>query len=195
MKSGPGKWAAAGSTSDRSAVRDWSPIIAVQGDSVIDRVHHGGPWQAVYAYAREDALWWEHQLGIPMDHGRFGENLTTEGLEITNAVIGERWRIGSATLEVTVPRIPCRTFAGFWARPGLIKDFTAARRPGAYLRIVEEGQVAAEDAIEVVNRPARAATIAQAFACRTGDREHLELHRGTAGLAPAWRDWLATIGS
>ena len=166
---------------------------AVQGDSVINRVHHGGQWQAVYAYAREDALWWERELGIAIGNGRFGENLTTAGLDITNALIGERWRIGSATLQVTVPRIPCRTFAGFWERPGLIKTFTAARRPGAYLRIVDEGRVGAGDSIEVIERPARAASIAQAFACKTGDRQDLDLLRGTAELAPQWRDWLAAI--
>lgn len=168
---------------------------AVQGDSVINRVYHGGPWQAVYAYAREDARWWEQELGISIGNGRFGENLTTEGLDITNAVIGERWRIGSATLQVSVPRIPCRTFAAFWERPGLIKAFTAARRPGAYLRIVEEGHISAGEAIEVIERPAGAATIAQAFACKTGDRQYLDLLRGTPDLAPQWRDWLGSIGS
>lgn len=168
---------------------------AVQGDSVINRVHHGGPWQAVYAYAREDALWWERELGIRIGHGRFGENLTTAGLDITNAVIGERWRIGTATLQVSVPRIPCRTFAGFWDRPGIIKSFTAARRPGAYLRIVEEGEVSPDDEIEVIERPATAATIAQAFACKTGDRQHLDLLRATADLAPQWQRWLDSIKS
>lgn len=168
---------------------------AVQGDAVINRKHHGGPWQAVYAYASEDARWWEQELGIQIGPGRFGENLTTAGLDITNALIGERWRIGSAVLQVSVPRIPCRTFAGFWQRPDLIKTFTAAGRPGAYLRIIEEGQVSADDAIEVIARPGTAATIAQAFACKIGDRRDLDLLRDTADLAPQWRDWLGSIES
>lgn len=162
---------------------------AVEGDSVINRKHHGGPWQAVYAYAREDADWWQDQLGVGIESGRFGENLTTAGLDITNALIGERWRIGTATLQVTVPRIPCRVFAGFWQRPDLVKVFTAARRPGTYLRIVEPGRVRAGDSIEVVERPAEAATVAQAFACKTGDRQHLELLSRTTDLAPDWRTW------
>lgn len=164
---------------------------SVQGDSVINRKYHGGPWQAVYAYAREDAQWWEERLGISIAPGRFGENLTTAGLDITNALIGEKWRIGGATLEVTVPRIPCRVFAGFWGRGDLVKSFTAARRPGAYLRIVEEGQVRAGDLIEVVERPAEAASIAEAFACKTGDRRTLELLRRTNGLPPDWQKWLS----
>jgi len=168
---------------------------SVEADSVINRVDHGGEWQAVYAYAREDALWWEQELGIRIDNGRFGENLTTVGLDITNALIGERWRIGSATLQVTVPRIPCRVFAGFWERPDLIKEFTLARRPGTYLRIVDEGHVAANDRITVIERPAKAATVAQAFACKTGDREHLDLLKCTNGLAPEWREWLVSIAS
>lgn len=163
----------------------------VEGDSVINLKYHGGPWQAVYAYAREDADWWETQLEISIPPGRFGENLTTVGLDVTNAVIGEHWRVGGATLQVTVPRIPCRVFAGFWDRPGLVKSFTAARRPGTYLRIIDEGRVRAGDRIEVVDRPEGAATVAEAFACKTGDRRYLESLRRTSGLAPDWQKWLA----
>lgn len=164
---------------------------SVEGDSVINRKHHGGHWQAVYAYAREDAEWWAEQLGTAIPAGRFGENLTTVGLDITNAMIGEKWRVGGATLQVTVPRIPCRTFAGFWGRPDLVKIFTAGRRPGTYLRIVEEGEVRADDTIEVIERPATAATVVEAFACKTGDRQYLDLLRRTTGLAPDWQAWLA----
>lgn len=164
---------------------------AVEGDAVVNRRHHGGPWQAVYAYAREDADWWQTELGITIGAGRFGENLTTLGVDVTNAVIGERWRVGEAMLQVTVPRIPCRVFAGFWGRPDLVKVFTAARRPGTYLSIVEAGRVRAGDRIDIVERPERAATVAEAFACRTGDRRYLELLSRTSGLAPDWQNWLA----
>ena len=168
---------------------------AVEGDAVINTVHHGGPWQAVYAYAREDADYWEQRLGVELPNGRFGENLTTVGLDLTAALIGERWRVGQAVLQVTLPRIPCRTFAGFWDRPDLISTFTDARRPGAYLRIVEEGRVRAGDPVEVVDRPETAASIGQAFACKTGDRTHLDLLRATPGLAPSWTQWLERIGA
>ena len=112
---------------------------AVEGDRILDSKNHGGYDGAVYAYAREDAQWWEGELGIEIAPGRFGENVTTVGLDVTNAVIGERWKIGSVILEVSKPRIPCRTFAGFWDRPTLVKDFMEAGRPGAYLRIIQEG--------------------------------------------------------
>ena len=167
---------------------------AVEGDAVVNTVHHGGPWQAVYAYAREDADFWAEQLGIEIPNGRFGENLTTADVDVSGALIGERWRVGEAVLQVTLPRIPCRTFAGFWGRPDLIRTFTAARRPGAYLSIVEEGRVRAGDPVEVIERPAVAASIAQAFACKTGDRTDLDLLRATADLEPNWRTWLDRLG-
>src|SRR5689334_11441549 len=74
---------------------------------------HGHEHAAVYAYAREDAEFWEAELGRELRPGMFGENLTTTGLPVSGAVSGERWRVGSALLEVTTPRIPCRTFAGW----------------------------------------------------------------------------------
>jgi MOSC domain-containing protein YiiM len=141
-----------------------------EGDWVGDGPHHGGPDQAVYAYAREDAAWWAGELGRDVPLGAFGENLSTEGLPITDALIGERWAIGDAVLEVSCPRIPCRTLAGFWAVPDMIKRFTAAGRPGAYLRIRTEGQVGAGDAIDVVHRPAHGVTIGETFRALTGDR-------------------------
>lgn len=190
------KWSGArGSGIDKRPVEGARMLAgdAVEGDAVMNRTHHGGPWQAVYAYAREDADWWERELQSTVGNGRFGENLTTAGLDITNARIGEKWRIGGAVVQVTLPRMPCRVLAGFWDRPGLVKTFAAARRPGAYLRIVDEGPVRAGDLIEVVDRPASAASIAQAFACKTGDRAALDLLRNTSDLAPSWRDWLDSM--
>jgi hypothetical protein len=98
------------------------------GDTICDTTDHGGPDQAVYAYAREDAAWWAGQLGREVTPGAFGENFSTSGLDVTGAVIGERWAIGSAVFEVSCPRIPCRTFAGFWDVPRLVKWFTARCR-------------------------------------------------------------------
>ncbi len=140
------------------------------GDTICDRAHHGGPDQAVYAYAREDAAWWGQRLGRDVARGAFGENFSTSGLDVTNAVIGERWAIGSAVFEVSCPRIPCRTFAGFWDVPDLVKQFTAAGRPGAYLRIWRAGEVAAGELIVIDHRPAHGVTIAETFRALTGDR-------------------------
>ena len=117
---------------------------AVEGDQVLDTKNHGGKDQAVYAYAREDADWWEKEIGLEINNGRFGENLTTQDIDVTNAIVGEKWALGTCILQVTMPRIPCKVFQGFWQRPNLIKEFTQAQRPGAYLKIIQEGYVSAE---------------------------------------------------
>ena len=162
----------------------------VEGDTVVDRTHHGGQYKAVYAYAREDAAWWEDEIGRPLAGGAFGENLTTIGLDITNAVIGEQWRIGSVVLQVTEPRIPCRVFAGFWDRPNLIKEFSDAGRPGTYLKIVEEGDVGAGDGISVVRRPDHGVTVGMAFAAKLGAAELLTRLYGVDDFPPKWQDWI-----
>lgn len=112
------------------------------GDAVCDRRHHGGDHQAVYAYAREDLDWWEAELGRALPPGLFGENLTTTGVDLSGAVLGERWRVGpELVLEVSSTRIPCRTFQGVLGEPGWVRRFTRECRPGAYLRVVREGPV------------------------------------------------------
>ncbi|SCE96725.1 MOSC domain-containing protein YiiM [Micromonospora purpureochromogenes] len=135
----------------------------VAGDFIGERAHHGGPDQAVYAYAGEDAEWWSAELGRTLPPGGFGENLTTSAVDVTGAVIGELWAIGSAVLQVTKPRTPCTTFAGFWDVPDLIKRFTVRAAPGAYLRVLREGEVGAGDPVEVVDRPAHGVTIGEVF--------------------------------
>jgi MOSC domain-containing protein YiiM len=140
------------------------------GDTICDVKDHGGTDQAVYAYAAEDAAWWAEELGREVGPGAFGENFTTSGLDVTGAVIGQRWSIGTAVFEVSVSRTPCRTFAGFWDVPQLIKRFTAAGRPGAYLRIYSPGQVQAGDLIEIVHTPAHGVTINETFRALMGDR-------------------------
>jgi len=155
------------------------------GDAVCDRRHHGGDDQAVYAFAREDLDRWADALGRPLASGCFGENLTTAGLDVTGARIGERWRIGRAlVLEISSPRIPCRTFAGWLGERGWIRRFTREARPGAYLRVIEPGPVRRDDAIDVVERPAHDVTIGVVFRALT--REPLLLERVlAAGALPA----------
>jgi MOSC domain-containing protein YiiM len=142
----------------------------VVGDQIFDVAHHGGDEQAVYAYAREDYDWWQTHLGRQLPGGLFGENLTTAGLDITGAVIGETWRIGpELVLSTTFGRIPCATFQAKMNEPRWIKRFTKENRPGAYLRVVEPGSVKAGDPIEVVDRPAHGVTIGFAFRAYTSD--------------------------
>ncbi|WP_434741324.1 MOSC domain-containing protein [Micromonospora sp. SH-82] len=145
----------------------------VIGDFIGERAHHGGPEQAVYAYAEEDAAWWSADLGRDLTPGCFGENLTTSSVDVTGAVIGEQWLIGSALLQVTKPRTPCRTFAGFWGVPDLIKRFTARATPGAYLRVLREGEVGAGDPVQVVARPDHGVTVGEVFRAVSGEPELL----------------------
>ena len=134
--------------------------VNVAGDDQADRRVHGGPDQAVYAYARESYVWWERELGRALTPATFGENLTLEGVEVDRALIGERWAIGSVVLEVTAPRIPCLKLEARIGERGFVRRFAAGRRPGAYLRIVQEGELAAGDAVEVFSRPDHDVTVA-----------------------------------
>ncbi|MEV8043085.1 MOSC domain-containing protein [Streptomyces griseoluteus] len=144
------------------------------GDAVCELRHHGGDDQAVYAFAREDLDDWERELGRSLSNGFFGENLTTEGLDVSGALIGERWRIGSGVvLEVTSGRIPCRTFQGHMAEPGWVKRFTRKAVTGAYLRVIEPGEIRAGDAVEIVHRPDHGVTAATQFRAVTTERELL----------------------
>ena len=163
----------------------------VEGDHVLDHKHHGGKHKAVYAYAREDAVWWESEIDRPLTPGSFGENLTTQGIDINAALIGERWRIGSAVVELSEPRIPCRVFAGFWDRPNLIKEFSAAGRSGTYLRIIEEGEVGAGDSIELVHRPDHGVTLGAAFSARVGNgMVRADLVAALNDFSPKWQQWI-----
>lgn len=148
--------------------------LGLAGDQVADTRNHGGVDQAVYAFAREDLDWWATELGQEVRDGQFGENLTTRGIDVNEAEVGERWSIGSAVLEVASVRIPCNDFKGwqhangFDAR-GWVKRFTAAGRPGPYLRVVQPGELQVGDAIEVVHRPGHGVTVSTMFRALTTD--------------------------
>jgi MOSC domain-containing protein YiiM len=148
--------------------------VGLAGDRAYDVKHHGGADQAVYAYAREDLDGWETELGRPLPSGVFGENLTTLGVDVNGALIGERWRIGrDVVLEVSCARIPCVTFQAWVERPGWIKRFTDAGLPGAYLRVIEPGEIRAGDPVEVVHRPGHDVTVALFFRAMTREPELL----------------------
>ncbi|MGV8965082.1 MAG: MOSC domain-containing protein [Cellulomonas sp.] len=163
--------------------------VGLAGDRVFDLAHHGGTDQAVYAYAREDLDGWEGQLGRSLPDGVFGENLTTAGVDLAGALIGERWRIGAdVVLEVSCPRIPCATFEGWLRRDGWISEFMRAARPGAYLRVVSAGEIAAGDPIAVVYRPTHDVTIAVAFRALTLEPDLLPRLLAADALPQADRD-------
>jgi MOSC domain-containing protein YiiM len=150
--------------------------VGLAGDHAYDVKNHGGADQAVYAYAREDLDRWQRELGRELPGGSFGENLTTTGIDVNAALIGERWRIGTTVLEVSCPRIPCSTFAGFLDERGWLKRFTLAAVPGPYFRVVEPGHISAGDPITVVSRPAEhRVTVALSFRAVTTEPELLPL--------------------
>lgn len=133
--------------------------VNLAGDDQADRRAHGGRDKAVYSYAQEDADWWSWELGRPLEPGSFGENLTLAGVDVTGALVGERWAIGTALFEVCQPRIPCFKLGARLGDPGFPPRFAAAGRPGAYLRILEEGEVGAGDLVQVVHRPTHELTV------------------------------------
>ena len=127
--------------------------VNLDGDDQADRSVHGGPDKAVYAYSLEEILEWERELGRELGEAAFGQNLTTRGISVSGAVIGEQWLVGSTVLEVAQPRQPCFKLGIRVGEPGFVKRFAHAARPGAYLRILQEGDIGAGDQIEVTSRP------------------------------------------
>jgi MOSC domain-containing protein YiiM len=164
--------------------------VNVEGDEQADRSVHGGADKALYAYAREDIDWWEQELGRELPAGVFGENLTLRGMDVTAALIGERWRVGTTLLEVSEPRFPCWKLGVRFGDPKMLKRFAAAGRPGAYLRIVEEGHLAAGDSVEVAERPGHGFTIASFANAFLVDRAALPRLLEVPGVSEAWRDWV-----
>lgn len=143
----------------------------VEGDFIGDTKHHGGQQKAVYAYSRELLDDWSGQLGRLLDDGAFGENLTTSGIVWADALINQRFRIGEAELEVSVPRSPCRTFAAWLGERGWVRRFTESGDCGTYFRVTTPGIIRPSDAIEVLDIPAHGFTMGQAFVAWMGDKE------------------------
>jgi MOSC domain-containing protein YiiM len=150
----------------RVAVRS----LGLAEDEYGDKENHGGIDQAVYAYAREDLDWWTERLGRELRNGLFGENITTAGIDISAALIGETWQLGSAVVQIATPRIPCVTFQSWMDEPHWVKRFADARRPGAYLRVLTEGSVCEGDDLTVLSRPEQAVTVAESMQAYYGDR-------------------------
>ena len=160
--------------------------LGLDGDEQADLENHGGPEQAIYVYAREDLDWWAGQLSRPVRDGLFGENITTAGLDVTNALIGERWRLGTAEVQVTSCRIPCGTFRSWTGEKGWVKRFAQAGRPGAYLRVLAEGIVRPGSTVTVLSRPAAGVTVAESMRAYYGDRELMVRLSTVPELSTKW---------
>ena len=163
--------------------------VNLVGDDQADRRVHGGVHKAVYAYASEDYEWWSEQLDRTLPPGMFGENLTTAGIDVGAAVVGQHWRIGDVVLEVSEPRMPCYKLGIRMEDPGFPAEFSAADRPGSYLRIIEQGSLAAGDRIEIGTPPGHGLTVADIS--RIHDRDHHEAGRllQVAQLSDPWKRW------
>ena len=163
--------------------------VNLAGDDQADREAHGGPDKAVYAYAVEDARWWEAKEGRSFAFADFGENLTTEGVAVNDALVGERWAIGSAVFEIAEPRVPCWRLGARMNDPTFVRRFTEAIRPGAYMRILSEGDVGAGDAIEVVSRPEHDLSVRDVFRIYTRDRQECGRLIDVPQMSDAWKRW------
>ena len=171
--------------------------VNLDGDDQADRRNHGGTHKAIYAYAAEDYEWWSagHLAARHSSPGTFGDNLTTSGVDVTGAVIGQQWKIGEVVLEVSEPRIPCFKLGIRMDDPRFPIEFARADRPGAYLRIITEGEIVAGASVEVGKPPSHGLTV--------GDIARI-YHRdqGAAGrlltvphLADSWKDWALRVSA
>jgi MOSC domain-containing protein YiiM len=163
--------------------------VNVAGDQQADRSVHGGPQMSLYAYGLDDYRWWEATLGRPVGPGTFGDNLTVAGLDPSAALIGERWAVGSAVLQVTAPRIPCYKLGIRMDDESFPRRFSAAMRPGAYLAIVQEGEIAAGDPLEVVHRPDHQVAVRTVARAYHGERELVPGLLEAPELPTSWRHW------
>jgi MOSC domain-containing protein YiiM len=163
--------------------------VNVDGDDQADRSVHGGPDKAVYAYASEDADWWARQLGRDLGVAPFGENLTTRGIDLSEARVGERWAVGGTILEVRQSRMPCFKLGLRQGDPSFVRAFAEADRPGAYLAIVEEGDIGAGDPIEVIHRPDHDVTMRLMHRALLQDHDLLPHLLDAQELMPEWREY------
>jgi MOSC domain-containing protein YiiM len=165
--------------------------VNLAGDDQADRKAHGGPDKVVYAYAIEDAQWWQQQIGRSLEYGEFGENFTTEGIEVNDALVGERWQIGTTVLEVSEPRVPCWRLGVRMNDRMFPRRFTEALRPGAYLRLITEGSVGAGDDVRVVERPSHGLTVRDVFRIYTRDHDEVPRLLTVPQMSESWKRWAA----
>ena len=164
--------------------------VNVAGDDQADRSVHGGQDRALYAYAAEDYAWWETQLERPLGPGTFGENLTTTRIDVNAAIVGERWELDDAELEVSMPRVPCFKLAARMHDPRFVATFAHALRPGSYLRIVRAGTVGAGDTIRVVSQPSHGIRIVDVYNIFLFERARLSELLVAPQLGASWIDWI-----
>ena len=164
-------------------------LLNLAGDRQADLRNHGGVDKAVYAYPSEHRAYWAAEIGYDATEAPFGENLSTAGITEDEACIGDVWRWGAATLQISQPRWPCYKLALHSGRVDMIKRFVASGRCGWYLRVLEPGTAPVAGPITVTRRDPEAITVAMAFAAARGELTPADLERVNAHplLAEAWR--------
>lgn len=169
----------------------------IDGDQQSDLTVHGGPNKAVYAYPSEHYEFWRRELhGTDLPWGAFGENLTIEGVVETDAAVGDRFRIGTAELIVTQPRLPCYKLGVRFGDDQMVKRFMESRRSGIYFKIAKEGEIGAGDSMKCLSRADDRVTIAELVAIFAGDTDDADIiHRalGSKDLPPFWRNELSSL--
>lgn len=161
----------------------------IAGDRQSDLTVHGGPYKAVYCYPSEHYEFWKRELpGTEMPYGMFGENLTTEGLVEEGVCIGDRFRVGTAVLQITQPRMPCFKLGIRFGRPDIVKLFWRSGRSGIYFSVIEEGSVAAGDAVERTFAAKDGISVADVVRLYRGDEKSAIL-RERALRAPLFGGW------
>jgi MOSC domain-containing protein YiiM len=167
--------------------------LNLDGDAQSDLTVHGGPDKAIYAYPSEHYADWQTLLGHDLPPGAFGENLTTEGLMEDAVHIGDEFRVGTARLVVTQPRLPCYKLGLRHDNPGIVKAFTEIGRPGIYFAVLEEGEVGPGDTIERVAQDENRVSVSETFRLFLGrDADPASLRRllNVKALAAVWREEL-----
>lgn len=165
----------------------------VRGDVIGDSKHHGGAQKAVYAFAREELNYWEQELGKSLPNGSFGENLTTAGVDWSQAVINQQVHVGTAILEVSIARRPCRTFGAWLEQKGWMKTFTQRAQPGCYFRVMQPGEIHPGDTLTFGAAPAHGVTMGETFRAKMGDKQLARKVVDAACLPQQYHDELVRL--
>lgn len=169
--------------------------VNLEGDKQADLELHGGYDKAVYVYASEDLSWWTQEIGREVKPGEFGENLTLKDILVNEALIGEQWKIGESILEVSEPRMPCWKLGVSMKDNMFPRKFTKASRPGTYLRIIKEGVLEKNDAIEIVDKPNHTLTVRDVFQIYTQAHEDAYKILEAEKISDAWKKWAKKVSN
>lgn len=166
--------------------------LNLDGDGQADLVAHGGAYKAVYVYSYDHYSYWQNKLGRKdFTYGQFGENFTVTGMAEEQVHIGDIFRVGNALVEITQPRVPCFKLAFKMGQPDFVKLFLHSKRSGFYLRVLEEGEVGANDSIERISLGPQQMTVKEILHLLYFDNKNIgQAQRALRipALAPGWRD-------